>query len=183
MNNDFINNVTLDCLISSQQRIKLNNLTIKKKENSLMTDDKNKYKEEILALFVSLLNETHPDNILTDVIYGFDLFLQKSIYYLKLVDENTSIIQDNIKEEEELEEELEEEEDEYENEEDEYENEEDENEEDNFENNTVIKVKPKYTQKTSNGVDEIHNLPLDWFNNVKTTYEKHHIINKTTKKF
>jgi len=109
MNDDFINHVTLNCLISKQQLLKLNK-KMKQKEEDIMKTDKEIYKERIMDLFVSLLNDETPENILTDVTNSFDYFLQKSIYYLKLVDEN-GLFQETNNEDQDADEDQEEDED------------------------------------------------------------------------
>ena len=173
MNDDFINHVTLNCLISKQQLLKLNK-KMKQKEEDIMKTDKEIYKERIMDLFVSLLNDETPENILTDVTNSFDYFLQKSIYYLKLVDEN-GLFQETNNEEQDIEEQ-----DEEQDEDEQDEDEQDEDEQDEDEEQDIIKpikVKQKYkTKHPSDGVDDIQKLPLNWFNNIRQNYKQNQII-------
>ena len=192
MNDDFINHVTLNCLISKQQLLKLNK-KMKQKEEDIMKTDKEIYKERIMDLFVSLLNDETPENILTDVTNSFDYFLQKTIYYLKLVDEN-GLFQETNNEDPDIEDEAQEEpediEDQDEDIEDQDEDIETQDEDEDIEDQDQdqdedqepeiikpIKVKQKYkTKHPSDGVDDIQKLPLNWFNNIRQNYKQHQII-------
>ncbi len=104
--NDYINQVTLNFLISKTQLQKLN-----KKMNKEQKDDSLVYdKSRILELFNKLLNNEIPDDLLEDVRMCFDAFIEKSIYYIDIHDKN-AIIEKELKEEfkEEFKEELKEE--------------------------------------------------------------------------
>jgi hypothetical protein len=145
-----------------------------------------------------LLKDRQPDNLLQEVKTGFDFFVDKCIYYFKAVDNNellekernnslSEFIKNDIdfeKEERDIEtgnyeEEGEEEE---EDEEEDDEEEEDEDEEEyigetkNINNNRF--VKPKYLKNSTNseGVENIQQLPLNWFENIRQDYKKNKII-------
>ena len=160
--NEYINQITLNFLISKTQLNKLNKL--KQKEFDLKpTYDK----AQITDLFNKLLNENSPDDLLEDVKTCFDAFIEKSIYYLEIHDKNTDIQNernDQIYEDEEEEDEEDEEE------------EEDEDEEEDEEDPSV-KVFSKYAKNNrSNGVEDIQKLPLDWFNTTRQNYKINQII-------
>jgi hypothetical protein len=101
MADDFLNKLTLNCLISKNQLFKLNK---KLKENS---DNKKKieiqeYGDRVEELFKLMLQNNAPENILLDVKYTFDAFVEKSIYYFKaqdnalMLENRRSDIQDDI---------------------------------------------------------------------------------------
>ena len=101
MADDFLNKLTLNCLISKTQLFKLNK---KLKENS---DNKKKieiqeYGDRVEELFKLMLQNNAPENILLDVKYTFDAFVEKSIYYFKaqdnalMLENRRSDIQDDI---------------------------------------------------------------------------------------
>ena len=84
--NTYINEITLNFLISKSQLHKLNKL--KQKDLVLEpTYDKNR----IHQLFKQLLNNNKPDDLLEDVKTCFDAFVEKSVYYLEIHDKNENI--------------------------------------------------------------------------------------------
>ena len=205
MSDDLVNQITLNFLISKQQLQKLNKKTKENTEEMKLKEIKI-YKERVKTLFNDLLDNNPPDDLLYYVKSTFDSFLDKSIYYFKAHDNSDCLeqercedIHDDIdyeKEEREIEngnyteqyikddEENENEEDDEENEEndEENENEENENEEDEdkidttITNNAII-VKSKYNKPSkSMGVDDIQQIPLNWFQNVRQNYTKNQII-------
>ena len=206
MSDDFVNQLTLNFLISKNQLQKLN----KKLKNSTETKrrcDKEIYGKRIQKLFNDLLVNEIPEDLLQEVNSSFEYFIDKAIYYLKAKDNNELfekercesdiVIQDDIdfeKEERDIANgDYVENNNEYnENEEDE---EEDEHEhEDPIElimtpyNNPTNKLEDKppiiVNKKHNNinksvGVNDIQKLPLDWFQNVRQNYKKNNIIPRT----
>jgi len=87
MSEDFVNQLTLNFLISKHQLQKLNK---KVKENADTSRKTNKelYGQRITKLFNDLLVNEPPDTLLQEVQIGFDLFMDKCIYYFKAVDNN-----------------------------------------------------------------------------------------------
>ena len=86
MSEDYVNQLTLNFLISKSQLEKLN----KKKNNERQTSqdlEKTKYKTSVLELFQRLQNDDAPTDLLHDVRDSFDHFVTRSIYYLKLLEE------------------------------------------------------------------------------------------------
>ena len=87
MSEDFVNQLTLNFLISKHQLQKLNN-KVKENADTSRKTDKELYGQRITKLFNDLLVNEPPDTLLQDVQIGFDLFMDKCIYYLKAVDNN-----------------------------------------------------------------------------------------------
>lgn len=204
MSDDFVNQLTLNFLISKNQLQKLNK---KVSETSDMKKIKeiNEKKERIKKLFDDLLVCCPPEDLLYEVKLAFDNFVDKSIYYFKahdnsLVLENERSSNDYIKDDID-----------YEREERAIENgnyreqnntdlsEDDNNDDDETEeemgvhesdilleeaeivrevvNHNPVIVNKKYNKHSSSiGVDDIQKLPLDWFQNARQDYKKNQII-------
>jgi hypothetical protein len=171
--NAYVNQLTLNFLISKNQLQKLNKL--KQKEQVLEPEYD---KKRISQLFNQILNNDRPDDLLEDVKICFDAFIEKSVYYLETHDKNEIIqnerneqIKDDIN---------------YEDEEDIQDEDEDIQDEEDFEDKKeeeyvkkeVIKPYIKYSKKNnvSNGVEDIHKLPVDWFNSARQNYKINQII-------
>ena len=173
--NAYVNQLTLNFLISKNQLQKLNKL--KQKEEVLEPEYD---KKRIYELFKQLINNDKPDDLLEDVKTCFDAFIEKSIYYLEMHDKN-EIIQNerttNISDEDDIKNDIDfDDEEDINDEEDEYKDDEDINEdEDEYK---VIKPYVKYSKKksASNGVEDIHKLPMDWFNSARQNYKVNQII-------
>jgi len=198
-NNDYINQLTLNFLISKTQLQKLKK--IKEKELDVNANANSKYdKDRITELFNKLLNNKRPDDLLEDVKTCFDAFIEKSIYYLEIHDKNVCIqnerdgsdasneyvgvettenqeayvgdyvgfkYDEDVLEEDISDEDLDED------------DLEDDLMEDYFEE-PVINVNAKGNQNNKNnrskGVDDIHKLPLDWFNTTRQNYKINQIL-------
>jgi hypothetical protein len=196
MSEDFVNQLTLNCLISKTQ---LQKLTRHLKENTENIKKTNKeiYGDRLKQLFNDLLLDNPPDNMLQDVNISFDYFLDKCVYYFKAIDNNESLEKDrfncdDIKDDIDYEREeraiangnYREKEEEEEEEEEEDEEEEEETPvikktlDDRFNLQSTLIVRKKTNTKTSNstGVDDIQKLPLDWFQSVKQTNKQNKII-------
>lgn len=84
MAEDFVNNITLNYLISKTQLQKLNKKMKQTKEEAMKTD-RELYKEQIVSLFTELLeNDRDSVSVLEEVKNGFDYFVEKTIYHLKM---------------------------------------------------------------------------------------------------
>lgn len=83
MSDDFINQLTLNFLISRNNLQKLN--------NQYKTENKTKkfsiHKKRLIKLFNDLLVSNPPNDLLCDVTSSFEAFVDKSIYYFKVHDE------------------------------------------------------------------------------------------------
>ena len=205
MSDDFVNKITLNYLISSQQLHKLNK-KIKQKEEDKLKSDKEIYKDQINELFTKCLNDDFPDDILQEVNQSFTYFIEKSIYYLKIKadslvgDKECSAECSANAQEEEAASEAEEDEEEDEAQKDEEADEEADDEEEGYkdddeddgygeeearEESDEDEIEEKKPQKVfkkaskpihSEGVDNIQNLPLDWFTKVRCNYKQNKII-------
>ena len=181
MSDDLINQITLNFLISKQQLQKLNK-KLKQKEADVLKTDMEIYKDQIVELFTKIINDELPDDLLEDVKHSYNYFIEKSIYYLKIRLQADSLEDAVVNLEEESVVNLEEES-VVNLEEDSVVNLEEDSvvnlEEDAPGCKTVYKKNNKNTK--SKGVDNIQQLPLDWFNQVRQTYKQNHIIPRQKK--
>ncbi len=271
MSEDYVNQLTLNFLMSKTQLAKLNKKIAKDTSDNLKSD-KAIFREDIKTLFNKLFDNDIPSDLLGDVKDCFDHFIDKSIYYIKLhndniknneTNESNEQIRENNCDYEQDEEEDEQEEDEDEDEddceinddqiyeenvsneitgiiqddsddevmnEDEISDDEvmnnaeivddkvkirnevedvvikkykykrslesntrekntpdlkvfdkdvDREEEEEEDDDNIVKVNKKSRQKglaNSNGVDDIHKLPVDWFHNVRQNYKLTQIL-------
>jgi hypothetical protein len=191
MSNDLVNQLTLNFLISKKQLQKLNKKT-KETTDEIKIKEIQHYNERIKLLFNNLLVCDIPDDLLFEVKNAFDNFIEKSIYYFKVHDNNDALemerssndIKDDIdyeKEEREIEngnyEENDDEQEQDEGRDEEQDEEQDETFQTNKNDSESVFVRSKYKNKTSSvGVDDIQKLPVDWFQNVRQNYKKNQII-------
>ena len=201
MSDDLVNQITLNFLISKQQLQKLNK-KIKQKEEDKMKTDMEIYKDKVVDLFFKMINDELPDDLLEDVKHSYTYFVDKSIYYLKMKESSNTEFIEADKEEAEEESDEDEDEDDEELEEDELSANEivtENDDEDEDEANEIVaedeivtkeltntfKTQPTTIKKTvykkfantkSKGVDDIQQLPLDWFSKVRQTYKQNQII-------
>lgn len=157
MGDELIHQLTLNFLLSNEQRQKLN-----QKRKEMVEQEKQDeillYKDRIKELFNDLLVLQPPEDLLYEVNSSFDHFVSKCIYYFKSLDasKNRDLkpeICDDIdfeKEERDIANGN------YEEDEDEDENEKDEEEP------IVVNSKNKKNQY-SKGVEDINQVQLDWF--------------------
>jgi len=196
MSEELVNQLTLNFLISSNQLQKLNKKIKENTENNRKSD-KEIYRDRIQKLFNDLLVNNNSESLIQEVKTGFDFFVDKCIYYFKALDNNellekertnslndNNYIKDDIDFEKEEREFVYKEKDYSEDEdvEDKEEEEEDQQEENRLKQTSNplrdINVKEKYYKKLgkSEGVENIQQLPLDWFQNVRQDYKKNKII-------
>ena len=185
MSDDLVNQITLNYLISKSQLQKLNN-KIKQKEQDNMKSDKEIYKDQIGELFTKCLNDEFPDDLLQDVRNSFTYFIEKSVYYLKIKANNLDTIASASEAEEDAVVNLEDEDDVASLEDEDLEEEDLEDDvaslEDDMvaslEEDVVTPVKPERVFKKNNkvvhseGVENIQQLPLDWFTKVRYGYKQ-----------
>lgn len=91
MNEDLINQLTLNCLISKTQLSKLNKHKKDSIEDLQKINDKQFYKKRIEELFNKLYENDKPEDLLNDVETGFNYFVDRAIYYLKVIDANEEL--------------------------------------------------------------------------------------------
>jgi len=87
MSDDYVNQLTLNFLMSKTQMAKLNKKIAQDTSNNLKSD-KAIFREDIKTLFNNLLDNDIPSDLLGDVKDCFDHFIDKSIYYIKLHKDN-----------------------------------------------------------------------------------------------
>ena len=94
MSQAFVDQVTLDCLLNKS----LFNTQVKnKKAQSVNKEDKKFYKKRIYNLFKEMLiNKAEPEDLLPDVKYTYDNFINASINYFKTID-NNDLLQEEYK--------------------------------------------------------------------------------------
>jgi len=174
MSDDLVNQITLNYLISKSQLQKLNN-KIKQKEQDNMKSDKEIYKDQIGELFTKCLNDEFPDDLLQDVRNSFTYFIEKSVYYLKIkankTDTSASASEaEDLEADEDADADLEDADADL------------EDLDGDLEEDTVLEdvtpVKPERVFKKNNkvvhseGVENIQQLPLDWFTKVRCGYKQ-----------
>jgi hypothetical protein len=93
--NDFVNQITLNCLISKSQLMKINETKIKKNINSERNKKIKKYYSQLIKLFENLLNKTEQSNLFDDVKTSYVHFIDKAIIYLENDDEQNNDEQNN----------------------------------------------------------------------------------------
>lgn len=91
---DIVNQITLNCLISKSQLMKINNSKIKKNLEIERNKNIKENHTELLQLFENLVNEKYPENLFDDVKNSYIHFIDKSLIYLNsikkenMIDEN-----------------------------------------------------------------------------------------------
>lgn len=84
MSEDFINQLTLNYLVGGKTLNKINKI----KETQQSTSEINDFKPRIQELFVSLLQNQEPEDLLKETKDAFNYFIDKSIYYFKIHDKH-----------------------------------------------------------------------------------------------
>jgi hypothetical protein len=94
MSQAFVDQVTLDCLLNKS----LFNTQVKnKKTQSVNKEEKKFYNKRIYNLFKEILiNKAEPADLLPDVKYAYDNFINSSINYFKTID-STDLLQEEYK--------------------------------------------------------------------------------------
>ena len=94
MSQAFVDQVTLDCLLNKSM---FNAHVKNKKAHSINKEERKFYKKRIYNLFKEMLiNKSEPDDLLPDVKYAYDNFLNASINYFKTIDSN-DLLQEEYK--------------------------------------------------------------------------------------
>ena len=84
MSEAFINQVTLDCLVNKEMFNKYVRSQINKEDIKF-------YRKRIFNLFKEIISNNSPSDLLPDVKYAYDNFLQCAIHYFKTIDNNDII--------------------------------------------------------------------------------------------
>jgi hypothetical protein len=86
MSGAFVNQVTLDCLLNKEM---FNKHVKNQKAKSINKEERKFYKKRIYNLFKELLiTKEEPDDLLPDVKYAYDNFINSCINYFKTIDNN-----------------------------------------------------------------------------------------------
>jgi len=86
MSQTFVDQVTLDCLLNKEM---FNKHIKNKKAKSINKEDRKFYRKRIYNLFKELLiTKEEPGDLLPDVKYAYDNFINSCIHYFKTVDNN-----------------------------------------------------------------------------------------------
>jgi hypothetical protein len=92
MADNFVNQVTLDCLMNKEQ---YNKYIANKNSRLVNRKDKKFYRKRVYNLTKELLlSKEEPLNLFPDVKYAFDQFVNNCIHYFKAIDSNDIIQSD-----------------------------------------------------------------------------------------
>jgi transcriptional regulator with GAF, ATPase, and Fis domain len=167
MSEELINHMNLNYLISKSQLQKLNK---KLKETTEKTKQTNKeiYKERIIELFNKLLNDERPEDLLEEVKTAFDYYLDKTVYYFKMHDNNI-LLEQSKKDET--------------NEENEAEEDEDEDKDENENENEAQDEDEAEDEDEDEDEDDVNLDILEETQNIKNKYSKSRIYNPSYVKY
>jgi hypothetical protein len=93
MNNSYINQITLDCLLNKEI---MGKHLIKQREKQINKEDYIFYRKRIFDLFKGMMNKTIPQDLSPDVKYAYNTFIKASIDYFKILD-NNDLLQEDYK--------------------------------------------------------------------------------------
>jgi hypothetical protein len=93
MSDAFVNQVTLDCLLNKQM---YGNYLRSKEVKQQNKEDIKFYRKRAYNLFKEMINRNDPEDLLPDVKYAYDNFINSTIHYFKTIDRN-DIIQSEYK--------------------------------------------------------------------------------------
>jgi uncharacterized UPF0160 family protein len=85
MSQAFVDQVTLDCLLNKEM---FNKHIKNRKAKSNNKEDRKFYKKRIYNLFKELITKDEPEDLLPDVKYAYDNFMNSCINYFKTIDNN-----------------------------------------------------------------------------------------------
>jgi hypothetical protein len=88
MSEAFVNQVTLDCLLNKEM---FNKHIRSQKSKQLNKEDRKFYRKRIFNLFKEIISGNTPTDLLPDVKYAYDNFLNSAIHYFKTIDNNDII--------------------------------------------------------------------------------------------
>ncbi len=193
MSEDLINQLTLNFLVGKAQLSKLNKKMKDSQEELTKLNDKQIYKQRIEELFKNLYDNNKPDDLLQDVETGFNFFIEKAIYYLKIHDKHLELNENTDPNEEDSSEEDSSDAEDYYND-DKYDNYSEENSDvgnasedeeskeavnNRFEMIQNVEKKIKRNTFISPGVDNIDDINCNWFESAKRQIKKNNIIPRT----
>ena len=90
MSQAYVNQLTINCLVNKDM---INKHVNKKQLKKEQKEEIKFYRKRTYNLFKEIINGTPPENLLPDVKYAYDNFVNASIHYFKTID-NNDIIQE-----------------------------------------------------------------------------------------
>ena len=87
MSIDIVNQITIDCLLNKA----IYNNHFRSKKNQQKIEDIKFYKKRTLNLFKEIISGNIPENLLLDVKYAYDNFINSTVQYFKTIDKNDII--------------------------------------------------------------------------------------------
>ena len=93
MSEAFVNQITLDCLLNKQM---YSNHLKSKKVTQQNKEERKFYRKRTYNLFKEIISGCEPEDLLPDVKYAYDNFINSAIHYFKTID-NNDIIQSEYK--------------------------------------------------------------------------------------
>jgi hypothetical protein len=87
MSIDIVNQITIDCLLNKA----IYNNHFRSKKNQQKIEDIKFYKKRTLNLFKDIISDNIPENLLLDVKYAYDNFINSTVQYFKTIDKNDII--------------------------------------------------------------------------------------------
>ena len=88
MSDDFLNRVTLDCLLNKDM---YSSQIKNKKDQALSKEDKRFYRKRIYNLFKEIISGKQPSDLFLDVKSTYDTFVKTAINYFKAIDRSDII--------------------------------------------------------------------------------------------
>ena len=86
MSDEFVNRITLECLLNKEMYS--SQIIPKKKESSLSKEEKKKYRKRVYKLLRDMLEGSPPDDLFLDVKSTCDTFVGSTINYFKVIDKS-----------------------------------------------------------------------------------------------
>lgn len=93
MNNSYIDQITLDCLINKEI---IGKHIMIQREKQINKDEFKFYRKRIFNLFKIIISCNSPTDLSPDVKYAYDTFIKSSINYFKVTD-NNDLLQEEYK--------------------------------------------------------------------------------------
>lgn len=93
MNNSYINQITLDCLLNKEM---MGTHVMKQREKQINKEEFNFYRKRIFNLFKEIITNNSRKDLSPDVKYAYDTFVKATIHYFKVSD-NNELLQEDYK--------------------------------------------------------------------------------------
>jgi hypothetical protein len=93
MSQSLVNQITIDCLLNKET---MQNHVIKNREKQIKKEEYNFYRKRIYHLFKDMISNKEPEDLAPDVKYAYNTFINASIHYFKISD-NNDLLQEEYK--------------------------------------------------------------------------------------